>query len=146
MLKPGDRGDRRIIGLHWSSGAQGRLYQACSAGAGAASASGCSASARTRGTGSETTHTSAQRASTTPVLTPRKEAPALVLWMSVSAMGRLSYRAMAKSRLFSSARAIASCKEIYSLPSRMRRSKRGELSSCGSGTWLGAYASKGLRE
>src|SRR5664280_532422 len=63
--------------------------------------------------------------------------------MSVSAMGRL-YRAMARSRLFSSARAIASCNEIYSLPSRIRCSMRGELSSCGGGTWLGAEASNGL--
>src|ERR1035438_10556841 len=53
---------------------------------------------------------------------------------------------MARSRLFSSARAIASCNEIYSLPSRVRRSMRDEFCKFGSGTWLGAYASNGLCE
>src|SRR5215467_8550890 len=79
---------------------------------------------------------------TTPVLTPRNDPPAFVRKTSVSAMGRL-YRAMATSRLFSIASAIASFSEMYNLPSRISESSRDELLSVGSGTVLDLYAPKG---
>src|SRR6267154_1478281 len=69
--------------------------------------------------------------STTPALTPRMAAPALARRISVSAIFKLK-RAMAISRLFSSASATASFSERYSFPSCIKESMRAVLARFGS--------------
>ena len=76
---------------------------------------------------------------TTPAFTPRKIPPARVRNMSMLAIGRL-YRAMARSRLFSSASRMASLSDKYSLPSRINCPSSGEFVRSGRGTWSAEYA------
>src|SRR5580698_716813 len=70
---------------------------------------------------------------TTPVFTPRNDPPACVRKTSAAAIGML-YRAIAISRLFSSASEIASFKLSSRTPSLIRESIRGEFARFGRGT------------
>ena len=82
---------------------------------------------------------------TTPVFTPRNDPPACVRRTSAAAIGRL-YRAIAISRLFSSASEIASFKLSSRTPLFTSASIRGEFARFGCGTSVARYALNGLSE
>ena len=82
---------------------------------------------------------------TTPVLTPRNDPPACVRRTSAAAIGRL-YRAIAISRLFSSASEIAFFKLSSRTPLFTSASIRGELARLGCGTSVARYVFNGLFE
>src|SRR5580698_3262169 len=82
---------------------------------------------------------------TTPVLTPRKDPPACVRRTSAAAIGRL-YRAIAISRLFSSASEIASFRLSSSTPSLIKESILDEFARFGCGTSVARYVFSGLSE